>query len=195
MRAPITGRIAGSEPILRFAGWDHPTRGSEPDSGGQSVGPGSGERMIPTTNFPCQRKTRFCGKIITIGTITTRDCVLPDRRRLTGRHVNLDLVARRKAAFLRQNHLLRPASSQSGGTSTRPQPVGPRITARSAVPHHLWPSKPRGHRIERAETAHRSRTNGAGSRPKTPSVGVRSARHPTLGTNPNSFSINDLRQG
>ncbi len=71
---------AGSEPILRFAGWDHPTRGSEPNAARQSVGSASGGRMIPTADFTCQRKTRFCGKIITTATITTRDCALMNQR-------------------------------------------------------------------------------------------------------------------
>ena len=71
---------AGSEPILRFAGWDHPTRGSEPNAARQSVGSALAVRIIPTANFTCQRKTRFCGKFIMTITTTTRDCVFPNHR-------------------------------------------------------------------------------------------------------------------
>lgn len=114
----------GSEPILRFAGWDHPTRGSEPNPGGQSVGPGLDGRMITTDKFTCQRKTIFWGKLITTGTITTRDCIPTEDHREFEQHVNLDLVVPQKRAFPSPNRTVRPEAKGHRKTFSGPQSMG-----------------------------------------------------------------------
>lgn len=179
----------GSEPILRFAGWDHPTRGSEPNPGGQSVDPGSDGRIIPTDKFTCQRKTTFWGKLITTGIITTRDCIPTEDHSELEQHVNLDLVVPQKRAFPSPNRTVRPEAkghrkTLSGLQSMRtPKPDG----NHGHVAQQMLPHKSMGTKVShpRAHCHWHSRSFA------TPQKNCQ----PRQEDIPNAFSTNDLRQG